>query len=421
MAAPGATASAGDRARPRRDDLVLHLHRLDDAEELPGRDLVAVGDLDLEHRPLHRADDGAVAAAPGARDRALTPSPCELGPGRRGHQQAHVVRAAVDLHPDEPRHRRDRSVRAVRHPGCRMRQRLLELLRTFGQLLRLDDARARLALHEARVLEQGPVEPEERRRAFDAELREGAQHPRDRPVAVDVVDDELRDHRVVQLADLVACLDPRVDADPRPGRLAIARDPPGGRHEAPADVLGVDPALDRVPAQHHVLLPDGERLARSDEHLLADQVEAGDELRHGVLHLDPGVHLHEEVLALAREQPLDRPGRAVPGGAGRVDRDPADALAQRVVDGRRGRLLDELLVAALDRAVALAEVDHVPVRVGEDLHLDVAGVFDEPLDVDGRSRRSTSRPAGSRTRRRAPPRRARRRAPSPCRRLPRPP
>ena len=121
-----------------------------------------------------------------------------------------------------------------------------------------------------------------------------------------------------------------------------------------------------------------------DEHLLADQVEAGDELRHGVLHLDPGVHLHEEVIALAREQPFDRPGRAVPGGAGRVDRDPADAIAQRVVDGRRGRLLDELLVAALDRAVALAEMDHVPVPVGKHLHLDVAGVFDEPLDVDGR-------------------------------------
>ena len=52
-----------------------------------------------------------------------------------------------------------------------MRQRLFELLRTFRQLLRLDHARARLPLYEAGVLEQGPVEPEERRRAFDAELR----------------------------------------------------------------------------------------------------------------------------------------------------------------------------------------------------------------------------------------------------------
>ena len=62
----------------------------------------------------------------------------------------------------------------------------------------------------------------------------------------------------------------------------------------------------------------------------------------------------------------------------------ADPLAQLGVDGGRGRLLDELLVAALDRAVALAEVDHVAVRVGEHLHLDVPRVLEVPLDVDGR-------------------------------------
>ena len=41
-------------------------------------------------------------------------------------------------------------------------------------------------------------------------------------------------------------------------------------------------------------------------------------------------------------------------------------------------------MAALDRAVALAEVDDVAVRVGEDLHLDVAWVLEVALDVDGR-------------------------------------
>ena len=47
-----------------------------------------------------------------------------------------------------------------------------------------------------------------------------------------------------------------------------------------------------------------------------------------------------------------------------------------------GRLLDQLLVAALDRAVALAEVDHVALGVGEHLHLDVARVLQVALEVD---------------------------------------
>ena len=50
-------------------------------------------------------------------------------------------------------------------------------------------------------------------------------------------------------------------------------------------------------------------------------------------------------------------------------------------EGRR-RLLDHLLVAALDRALALAQVDRVAVLVGEDLDLHVARLLDEFLHVD---------------------------------------
>ena len=84
------------------------------------------------------------------------------------------------------------------------------------------------------------------------------------------------------------------------------------------------------------------------------------------------------------EQALDRAGADVVDGLGGLDRRRADPLAQLLVDVRAGRLLDELLVAALDRAVALAEVDRVAVRVGEDLDLDVARVGQVALEVDGR-------------------------------------
>ena len=78
------------------------------------------------------------------------------------------------------------------------------------------------------------------------------------------------------------------------------------------------------------------------------------------------------------------PGRAVADGLGSLRADLADPLAQLGVDRRGGRLLDHLLVTALDRAVALEEVDDVAVRVGEDLDLDVARVGQVALDVDRR-------------------------------------
>src|SRR5207248_4339273 len=100
--------------------------------------------------------------------------------------------------------------------------------------------------------------------------------------------------------------------------------------------------------------------------------------------LDARVHLEEEVLALAREQSLDGAGAAIAHGTGRLHRDRADAFAELVVDRRRRRLLHELLVAPLDRAVALTEVDHVAVSVREDLDLDMPRILQVALDVHRR-------------------------------------
>ena len=58
---PDAIAELGDDAVARRGDLVLHLHRLDDADHLTDGDRISVRDEDLEHGALHRARDGAVA------------------------------------------------------------------------------------------------------------------------------------------------------------------------------------------------------------------------------------------------------------------------------------------------------------------------------------------------------------------------
>ena len=75
-------------------------------------------------------------------------------------------------------------------------------------------------------------------------------------------------------------------------------------------------------------------------------------------------------------------GVAQPGGR----RDP-DGLVVQVAplgrgQARRRRLLDELLVAALERAVPLAEGDDAAGRVAEELDLDVACRADLALEVD---------------------------------------
>ena len=100
-----------------------------------------------------------------------------------------------------------------------------------------------------------------------------------------------------------------------------------------------------------------------------------------MLDLEPGVHLQVVELAVLVEE-LDGAGVGVVAAARRPSRR-LRPWRVRIVVGDAGsrRLLDQLLVAALGRAVAGAEVDAVAVGVADHLDLDVAGLGQVALDV----------------------------------------
>ncbi|CAD5264747.1 conserved hypothetical protein [Bosea sp. EC-HK365B] len=101
-----------------------------------------------------------------------------------------------------------------------------------------------------------------------------------------------------------------------------------------------------------------------------------------MLDLQAGVHLEEvERLVLAGDE-LDRAGAVVVHGLGQRDRLLAHLAAGGLIEQRRRRLLQHLLVTALDRAFAFAEINDVAVLVAQHLDLDMAGVDDELLDED---------------------------------------
>src|SRR5260370_18839733 len=59
--------------------------------------------------------------------------------------------------------------------------------------------------------------------------------------------------------------------------------------------------------------------------------------------------------------------------------------ARHLMKHGRGRLLNQLLMSALDAAIALVELHGVAVRIAEHLDLDVTDLRKEPLEVDIRS------------------------------------
>src|SRR5918994_4514573 len=100
-----------------------------------------------------------------------------------------------------------------------------------------------------------------------------------------------------------------------------------------------------------------------------------------MLDLQAAVDLDEVERAVWADEELERARVAVSDRLARARDRRFHFLARRRIERRGRRLLDELLVATLDRALALAQREDAADRVAEHLDLDVPRGRDELLDV----------------------------------------
>ena len=136
-------------------------------------------------------------------------------------------------------------------------------------------------------------------------------------------------------------------------------------------------------ADDHVFLLDRQLLAATDQQHFLDDVDAGDHLGDRVLHLYTGVHLDEVEVAIFIEE-LEGTRAAVADVDARLDAAGLDLAAGFFIDQRGWGFLDHLLVAALQRAVAVAQVNRIALAVGQHLDFHVAWIGEELLEVDHR-------------------------------------
>ena len=235
-----------------------------------------------------------------------------------------------------------------------------------------DDLRTPEDLEEE-GLDRGPALDEHRG------LAECAPQPRQGLRTIATPRDHLRDHRVVIRGDDFSRGNPGVDPDPGAGGHPEERHRPRSRCESLRSILGVEPHLDGVAS-----LAGGfalEPLPRGHQDLRLHQVEARGGLRDRVLHLQPGVHLHEGKGPVIRlVEVLDGSRTAVARGRDQSGGGIADARLLLLREHGRAGLLHELLMAPLDRTVSDARGPDRAMGVRDHLHLDVAPAPDEALE-----------------------------------------
>ncbi len=192
--------------------------------------------------------------------------------------------------------------------------------------------------------------------------------------------DHFCQHRVVVRRHRIATAVAGIDPQPiRLCRRAPGPDAADRRHKVLLRILSVDPRLDGVAVKLDLVLRQRQLFAECHAQLPFDEIDAGDQLGHGMLDLQPRVHLDEEhVLAVGDE--FDGAGADILDRSSSFPRGGAHRLALLGIERRRRRLLDHLLMAALQSALALEQRQQTAVAVADHLHLDMPGVVDVFFD-----------------------------------------
>ena len=151
-----------------------------------------------------------------------------------------------------------------------------------------------------------------------------------------------------------------------------------------ARILSVDPAFDRMAGEIDLVLGDADRLPPGDPQLFGNQVDSCDHFGYGVLHLNPGVHFHEIKAPATVQQKLNRSCTLIIDAAGCCYSCIAHSSSKLGVQCRTRCFLQQLLVAALNRAIPLPQMNHVAVAICQHLHFHMTWPVDEFLHVQAR-------------------------------------
>src|SRR5690349_11408351 len=105
------------------------------------------------------------------------------------------------------------------------------------------------------------------------------------------VSNQLRQQRIVFHRDVPAGVDSAIQSNSRTRRPCKRRDLARTWEIVVVGILGVNATLDRVPTKTNTLLVEGQGLARRNANLELHEIQPRDEFGHGMLDLQPRVHL----------------------------------------------------------------------------------------------------------------------------------
>ena len=231
-----------------------------------------------------------------------------------------------------------------------------------------------------RLVHDPSVQGEVRGDTLDPHLGQRHLQPCNRLVPGPSMDNKLGDHRVVVGRYGRSRGDVTVDSDAWAAWDVEPRDLPWRRCEG-VGIFGIDPALESVTMAADIGLGKGESFAARNPNAFGHDIDPGGHLGDWMLDLHPRIHLDEEELLLL-DQELEGADTLIadpPAGLDAALSDPGDEVDRQA---RSRRFLQDLLMAALERAIPAAEPECRAIGVRQHLDLDVARMLQEFFGID---------------------------------------
>ena len=194
-----------------------------------------------------------------------------------------------------------------------MRQNLLAVGRS---VLFVDKSGIEITGHETGVTHDPLVKGDIRLDAAHLIFPQRPAHAQNRFDSVFAPGDQLGDHRIVINWHFRALIDTAVVSQTESLGQAQPFDFPGTGHEITFRIFRIDAAFDGMARLRNMPLAPWQITTRRYFDLRLDQVDPNDALGHGMLHLQPRVHLEEVEVLLRVEQKLECSRADVAHGAG---------------------------------------------------------------------------------------------------------
>src|SRR5438093_3513434 len=191
------------------------------------------------------------------------------------------------------------------------------------------------------------------------------------------------DQRVIVHRHFGVQFDPSIDPHSRPGRGVPGQHFAWRREKPTRWVFSVHPALASMALPPYLVLTPAQPLTGGDTDLFPYQVQPGHPLGDRVFHLEAGVHFEEIKMPLAIEHKLHSPSVIIASGLGDLEGRCGHLFPQSLRYRWGWGFFEDLLIAPLDRALALAQMDEGAVHITEDLHLYMARPLQVTFQVHG--------------------------------------